>query len=214
MTISDVRVVGAPSASSVIQRSSSRTDAFFPRDCRFIRLFDDRYEPQAADNTQQRPRSSLAWLQLGHCVTGGRPGREPRPRGGTARRLMAMSNPELRQCGACASSSICGPTGTPDPKAAEIELAQLAEASTAISTLTFRTAIQVTTNAILDPTDCKKLQSRSGFGAGRLAAHLKTLVPFACRRFMLNCTPLYCIISFDLITGVCTGSAPRRPSAD
>ncbi|MCP1835681.1 hypothetical protein J2R76_004021 [Bradyrhizobium sp. USDA 4532] len=97
-------------------------------------------------------------------------------------------------------------------KAAKIELAQQAEAFMPISTLIFRTAIQFTINAILGPTDCKKLQSRSGFAADRLAAHLETVAPFACRRFSnakLHASVLH--RSFSLITAVCASSLPRRP---
>ncbi|QOZ29610.1 hypothetical protein XH93_09205 [Bradyrhizobium sp. CCBAU 51753] len=45
--------------------------------------------------------------------------------------------------------------------------------------MTFRAAIQFTINAILDPTDRKKLQSRLGLATDRLAIDLETVAPFA-----------------------------------
>ncbi|WP_342709778.1 hypothetical protein AAFG13_35835 [Bradyrhizobium sp. B124] len=60
----------------------------------------------------------------------------------------------------------------------------LGEALTPISILTFHAAGQFAINAILDPTDRKKLQSGSGPAADRLTTNLETVAPFAWQRFM------------------------------
>ncbi|QOZ38384.1 hypothetical protein XH92_37360 [Bradyrhizobium sp. CCBAU 53421] len=51
--------------------------------------------------------------------------------------------------------------------------------------MTFHAVIQCTINPILNPTDCKKLQSRVSLATDLLAIDVKTVAPFA-RQCFLN----------------------------